>query len=451
MTCQPSLTHEDRTTSRLPATSERPTFYPGKEGSSATAAAPDRAMRHHAPMRILVASAPGVGHLLPLLPLARAARERGHEVVIAGGASLEPIAAAAGFTLAAMGPATIDEVARTIPGVREVSGRRRAVLIFRGAFCGVIAADMADGIHELSSAWRPDVIVREDMAFGAWIAADREAIPHVTVQTTAWRPRMRDLAGEPLNELRVRHGLAADPELAGLLGRAFFTTRPPSLRDPALPFPAGTLELRPIADDRHAGAEADAGRAGGAGPAAGAGTDGDGPVDPFPPADGRPRVAVTLGTVNAGETTVLRALIDGAVAAGAHVVVALGADPATLGPVPAGVVVEAYVPMSTLLPAADLVAFHGGSGTMMAALAAARPMVIVPLAADQPDNADRCAAAGVARVVAIDELSVEGVRAAVEAVASDPTYRRRAAAVAAEIEAMPGPEVAVESLEALLR
>jgi hypothetical protein len=349
-----------------------------------------------------------------------------------------------------MGPATIEDVARTIPGVREVSGRRRAVLIFRGAFCGAIAADMAEGIHELSSAWRPDVIVREDMAFGAWVAADRDAIPHVTVQTTAWRPRMRELAGAPLNELRARHGLATDPELDGLLGRAFFTTRPPSLRDPSLPFPAGTLELRPIADDRHAGAAAGAGDMAEVGAAAGAGADGADPADPFPPADGRPRVAVTLGTVNAGETAVLRALIDGAVAAGAHVVVALGADPATLGPVPPGVVVEAYVPMSALLPAADLVAFHGGSGTMMAALAAARPMVIVPLAADQPDNADRCAAAGVARVVALEDVSAEGVRAAVEAVAADPAYRHRAAAVAAEIAAMPGPEVAVERLEALV-
>jgi UDP:flavonoid glycosyltransferase YjiC (YdhE family) len=87
---------------------------------------------------------------------------------------------------------------------------------------------------------------------------------------------------------------------------------------------------------------------------------------------------------------------------------------------------------------------------MMAALAAARPMVIVPLAADQPDNADRCAAAGVARVVALEDLSVEGVRAAVEAVAADPAYRHRAAEVAAEIAAMPGPEVAVGWLEALV-
>ena len=39
-------------------------------------------------MRILVASSPGVGHLLPLLPVARAAAARGHDVRIAAGASL---------------------------------------------------------------------------------------------------------------------------------------------------------------------------------------------------------------------------------------------------------------------------------------------------------------------------------------------------------------------------
>ena len=143
--------------------------------------------------------------------------------------------------------------------------------------------------------------------------------------------------------------------------------------------PRPAADLGPIADDR-LGADA--------------ATD----DDPFPPRDGRPRVAVTLGTVNHHQVAVLRALIDGAVAAGAHVV-ALGADPELVGEVPPGVSVHAYVPMSVLLPASDLVAFHAGSGTMLAALAAGTPMIIVPLAADQPDNADRCLAAGVARVL----------------------------------------------------
>jgi UDP:flavonoid glycosyltransferase YjiC (YdhE family) len=385
-------------------------------------------------MRILVVAAPGVGHLLPLLPLARAAAARGHEVRIAAGSSLRGIANAADLPFDAVGLATSDEVRRTIPGIFEVTGRRRALLMFRNGFCGVIASEMADDLRRLAERWRPDLIVREDMAFGAWVAADAEGIPQMTVQTTAWRPRMRDLGSEPLNQLRARQGLPPDPELTGLPGLAYFTTRPPSLRSPDEAYPAGSLDLRPVPDDRHGGP---AGQAGGA-------------DDPFPARDGRPRVAVTLGTVNAYETAILRTIVDGAVAAGAHVVVALGADPATLGAVPSGVDVRAYVPMSDLLPAADLLVFHAGSGTMLAALAAGRPMVMVPLAADQPDNADRCVSAGVAVAVPLETLSADAVRDAIMAVATDPSYRRRAEAVGVEIAAMPGPDAAIVTIERLM-
>ena len=386
-------------------------------------------------MRILISTSPGVGHLLPLLPVARAARDRGHEVRIAAGASLAPIIAAAGFEHEPAGPATLGEVLQGIPELAGLTGRRRAVITFRQAFCGAIATGIADDILALADRWRPDVIVHEDLELGSWVVAERLGIPHATIQATAWRPRMRDLAGEPLNKLRARHGLAPDAELERLYGAVFFTTRPPSLRDPNAPLPNGVAELRPIADDRHAGAEeADTGAA----------------TDPFPPADGRPRIAITLGTVSMGQRDILRTVIEGVAATGAHVVVA-GADPATLEALPANVTVRAYVPMSTLLPAADLVAFHGGSGTMLAALAAACPMVIVPLAADQPDNADLCVAAGVARALPAEDLTAMAVRETMEAILADPSYARRAGEIAAEVAAMPGPDAAVERMEAVVQ
>lgn len=381
-----------------------------------------------AAMRVLITSTPGVGHLLPLLPLAREAAARGHEVRVAVGAGLEPIVVTAGFRHGPVGPATLGEVVAGIPDLAGRTGRRLAVVIFREVFCGVVASGIADDVLALAGAWRPDVIVHEDMELGSWVVAERLGIPHVTVQATAWRPRMRELAGDPLNALRARHGLAPDPELSGLVGAAFFTTRPSSLRDPGVPLPEVTAELRPIADDRHDGSV----------------------VDPFPPADGRPRIAVTLGTVNAGQREVLRTIVAGAAATGAHVVVALGADPATLGEVPDGVTVQRYVPMSTLLPAANLIAFHGGSGTMLAALAAARPMVIVPLAADQPDNADLCEQAGVGRTVPLESLTPDAVHSAVAEVLAQPTFRQRAAAVAAEIAAMPGPDAAMDRIESIV-
>jgi len=383
-------------------------------------------------MRILVTSTPGLGHLLPLLPLAREAAARGHEVRVAVGESLGPVVVGAGLHHEPVGPATLSQVVAGIPDLAGLTGRRLAVVIFRQAFCGAIASGIAEDLQALTDRWRPDAIVHEDMEFGSWIVAERLGIPHVTVQATAWRPRMRDLAGAPLNELRIRHGLAPDPELSGLYGATFFTTRPSSLRDPDVPLPDVTAELRPIADDRDGAAGADP------------------PADPFPTPDGRARVAVTLGTVNAGQRDVLGAILAGAAATGAHIVGALGSDPAALGPMPSGVTVHRYVPMSTLLPVADLVAFHGGSGTMLAALAAGRPMVIVPLAADQPDNADLCERAGVARVVPLETLTADAVRDAVADVLAQPTYRQRAIAVAAEIAAMPGPDAAMDRIESIV-
>jgi UDP:flavonoid glycosyltransferase YjiC (YdhE family) len=380
-------------------------------------------------MRMLVVAAPGIGHLLPMLPLARAARDRGHDVRIASGSSLAPIAAAAGFPFVEAGPERMEVVGRAIPGLPQATGRRRAVLMVRHGFAERIAATQTAVLLAASSAWRPDLIVREDMAFAGWIVADRLGTPHATVQVTAWRPRVQDIAREPLAALRVAHGLPPDRDLAGLFGQVFFGTRPPSLQDPDAPLPVGAMPLRPIADDQVGAAD---------------------PVDDLPDPGGRPRVVVTLGTVDSGQRPMLRALIEGATAAGAQVVVALGADPSTLGPIDPDVVVRAYLPLSVVLPTTDAVVFHGGSGTLTAALAAGRPLVITPIAADQLDNADRALAAGIARVVPLAEVEPKTVRDATTAVLHDPRYRERAEAVAAEIAAMPGPDRAVEHLESIV-
>ena len=66
-------------------------------------------------------------------------------------------------------------------------------------------------------------------------------------------------------------------------------------------------------------------------------------------------------------------------------------DASTLGPVPANVHVEPWVDQARVLEQAELVVCHGGSGTTLAALAAGVPLVMVPLFADQFENARRVA------------------------------------------------------------
>lgn len=380
---------------------------------------------------MLVSSSPGFGHLVPLLSVARAAADRGHDVLVAAGASLGPVVERVGLRHVAMGPARIADVAATIPGIDDASRQERARLMYGQAFAGIIASAMADGVLELAATWRPDVVVHEDMETGSWIAAEVLGIPHVTIQAAAWRPRQRPWIAEPLNAIRAEHGMAPDPELDGHFGALWFTTRPASMRDPAAPLPAGFRELRPEPDDR-AGL-----------------TDGE-PTSWPPPARGRPRIAVTLGTVSSNRVDLLRPIVEGCAEHPVEVVVGLGADPATLGPVPGNVRVDRYVPMSDILPTCAAIVHHGGSGTTLAALAAGVPMVVIPIAADQFDNTEATLRTGAALLVDAGAVTADTVGAAVGRLLSEPPFGDRARAVAGEIAAMAGPDSALDAIEALV-
>jgi rhamnosyltransferase subunit B len=58
-----------------------------------------------------------------------------------------------------------------------------------------------------------------------------------------------------------------------------------------------------------------------------------------------------------------------------------------------------YVPLSQLLPRAAALVHHGGIGTSSQGLAAGVPQLVMPMAHDQPDNADRLRRFGVGRVL----------------------------------------------------
>src|SRR5205823_2594812 len=171
-----------------------------------------------------------------------------------------------------------------------------------------------------------------------------------------------------------------DPDLA-MLGRYLVLSPfPPSYRDPAFPLPATAHAFRPSAPD----------------PA---------PADAVPPwmtgLHDAPTVYFTLGTVFSMESgDLFQRVIAGLRALPINLVVTVGRDidPAELGPQPANVHIERYIPQAWLLPHCRLVVSHGGSGSVMGALAHGLPLVLLPMGADQPLNGARCAALGVARV-----------------------------------------------------
>lgn len=380
-------------------------------------------------MRIAFATNPALGHLLPLVPLAQAARDAGHDVAVIGGASLAGAAADAGLRHVVAGPPDLPSVFARVPQRAGLTGPRLAAATWRHAFADLLARELAMAVLGLAGSWRPDLVVHEDSEQGAWVAAERLGIPHLTLEATAWRGNRLRLSEEPLNRLRTDLGLPADPGLRSWHRYGFLTTRPPGLHDPADPMPAGTRPIRPTAPDA-AGGEAVA----------------------WPSSDpARRRVVLTMGTLIPGRSATMVEILDGLEALDVDIVATVGndLDPAVLGPRPGSTRVARYVPMHALLDGASLMVFHGGSGTMLAGLAAGVPLVILPVNADQPANAERCRAAGVARVLTGQDVSAAGVRAAAEDVLMDPRYAAAAGRLRDEIAAMPEPSAVVAVLEAL--
>jgi UDP:flavonoid glycosyltransferase YjiC (YdhE family) len=381
-------------------------------------------------MRVLFATNPALGHVLPLVPLALAIRDAGHDVAVLGGASVGGVLEAAGLRHVVGGPHDLPSVFAQIPAREGLTGRRLAAVIWREGFAGLIGPELAQAVLALAETWRPDLVIHEDSEQGSWIAAERLGVPHVAFQATAWRGTGRRLSSEPLNKLRASLGLAADPALDRWHRHGFLTTRPSSLVNPDDPPPATSVPIRPVAWDDVVGAV---------------------PVwlDSVP-AGGR-RVAVTLGTMLPGRMDALAAMLGALATLDAEVVAALGAepDPAVVSALPSNVRMERWVPMSALLATADALVFHAGSGTMLAALSHAVPLVLLPVAADQLENADRCAAAGVGIALPPDRRTPDDIARATRAVLGDDAYRTAAGRIAVEIAAMPEPADLVPRLAAL--
>jgi len=122
--------------------------------------------------------------------------------------------------------------------------------------------------------------------------------------------------------------------------------------------------------------------------------------------------------------------------------------PATL---PDGVVAFDYAPFSELFPRAAALVHHGGIGTTGLALQSGRPMLIMPRAWDQPDNAQRAVRLGVARTIARCRYTAPRVAAQLRQLLDNPVYAQRAFEVGEKVRQEDGVRAACDALEALLQ
>ena len=407
-------------------------------------------------MHVLFTTQPATSHLRPLVPLARALREAGHEVAFACAEPFRPAVEASGF---ASFPAGLDwlvaDAERYFPQLRQAravdTGSAPAFSVLKDVFAGATAELMVPDLLAIARSWQPDAIVRDPLEFGACVAAERLGLPHAV----GWEerflapPAWRHLVGEPLDALREAHGLPPDPELAMLYRHAGFAWVPPryvgaietelvakgALGTPVAPFGshiAPTLHfLRPTAFDQ-LGDEA--------------------LPDWVERLPDQPTVYASLGVVWNQRPQLVRAIVEGLRDEPLNLIVAVGRDhdPAELGPQPPNVRVERLVPQMLMAPHCDLELTAGDFDTVVGALAAGLPLVVIPLGSDQAVNARRCAALGVAEVIEPDNCTPQAIRAATLQVLQSPRYRLAARRLREEMEALPGPDYAVQIIEQLV-
>jgi UDP:flavonoid glycosyltransferase YjiC (YdhE family) len=117
------------------------------------------------------------------------------------------------------------------------------------------------------------------------------------------------------------------------------------------------------------------------------------------------------------------------------------------GPLPPNVRAVDWLPFAAAFPAAAGVVHHGGAGTLLTALAAGVPQLLVPGSGDRRENAELIARRGAGLAVEAKRITARDL----ERLVSDDGLRTAAREVAAEIAAMPHPADLVDDLAALAR
>jgi MGT family glycosyltransferase len=120
---------------------------------------------------------------------------------------------------------------------------------------------------------------------------------------------------------------------------------------------------------------------------------------------------------------------------GWHVVLQIGkyVDPVVLGDVPTSVEVHSWVPQLAILQQADAFLTHAGMGGSSEGLWTGTPMIAAPQAVDQFGNADALVAAGVARRIDSDTVTVDELRAALLELTGSAEVAARSAEIRREL------------------
>lgn len=405
-----------------------------------------------------VLSTAGVGHLNPLIALSHELVGRGHQVTFFGRPKIERDIAQAGLGFFPLAPEAIappQQQGTTTPSIcAEIASLRSRLT----RMCGEIEYYLAETPAAIAQTGVNALLVDEIALTGPTIA-QLLGLPYFVIATsvphhfgwkfsswfsghrlskTRWswlqsiflEQSVLRISGRVRRTLdRFRHSVGLGPP-GGFPCLACITQLPPCL---ALPGPVASKNWSCAGPFIHRFARLHV---------------------PFPweKLDGRPIVYASLGTTKNVPPAVLRMIAEACRGLGVQLVISLGNRfaPEDFADQPGDPIVVRYAPQLELLKRAAIVITHGGSNTVFESLLEAKPMIVIPLAFDQPAMAARLRQAGVAEVLPVMHLSPRRIRRALVNILEQRKYREAALRIQAELNSISGVECAANILEEAL-
>ena len=404
--------------------------------------------------RILIATTPVPGHVAPVAVLVRELVARGNEVVWHTGARFKAQVEATGATHAPIthaGDWSIVNPHDAVPELRAKTGIDHVRTAFSKLFIDSAPGTLAD-LEAILAGFPADVVVANSLVFADRWLHERGGPPTASIGTTMYGLYSKDTApfgpalapnASPVGRVRNRAMNAVHRRVvfgpvnrhlddvrqsiglprAGQAVLDSFLSPYLYLQDCAESFEYPRSDLAPQVHFI-------------------------GPLLPEAPAQvtrpawwgelesGRPVVLVTQGTIRNEDDLLFRPALDGLAGEDVLVIVTTGGGlgmSGGLGPVPSNARVEEFVPYADLMPHVSAYVTNGGYGGVQMALAHGVPIVVCGATEDKPEVGARVAWSGAGVRVKDKAPTAGAIRAAVRRVLDDPSYRRNAGRIAADI------------------
>ncbi|RYZ45199.1 MAG: glycosyltransferase [Myxococcaceae bacterium] len=394
--------------------------------------------------RVLIATSPEKGHLNPMVGVAQWLRRLGHTVGWLCIPEPAPQLEALGVEVL-----RLPHVEAAPPGI-ETGGEALAKLVLddvalgkwiRGLLLDSVPT-MLEPVREVVRAFRPDVMALDGMQYAAVLAAHTEGIPWAGVSSalTLLEPRpeiplLRNVRAlkDDRQALFHRHGFDARFRTCECLSprlNVIFATE--AFLGPDAGVPPDTLLVGPSIPPEARGDEV-----------------------PFPweRLGDKPVLYVSFGSQISYQPELFRLIAEAAKPFGVTLVLCAGelADTDFPSTLPGDVVAVRYTPQRQVLERAAAFISHGGANSVMEAMTAGVPMLLLPVCNDQPVQAHFLEKAGAGLARDPRTLTVESCREAIaQLLAPESPMRDSVAEISRSYRAHDGAKTAAERIAGLV-